>query len=202
MSTHFPRIFAKCSEGEGERRTYLCRRVQRSTPYQKAECDMMCAVSSKMLLVAAFLVIFFCALIVRFATGPKGPTLPPGPSRVPIIGSIPFVPREFRIKGRGLHTPKLFHYLARTYGPVCHIWLGPVPTIILSDAKLLREAFKSNSITSRPIMKPFHEFRYGSDVRSHANLPVFSSSSSSSRQEKMHFQGQLGKNWACCSSCR
>lgn len=88
-----------------------------------------------------------------------------GPRSLPILGSIPFVPRKFRIAGRGLHTPKLFYYLAQKYGDVCHLWLGPVPTILISDAKILKEAFKHPNLAFRPIMKPFHEFRYGSPVR-------------------------------------
>ena len=78
-------------------------------------------------------------------------------STFPIVWSI-----CKKLKGRGLHTPKLFYYLAQKYGAVCHLWLGPVPTILISDSKLLREAFKSNFISSRPVLKPFHEFRYGS----------------------------------------
>ena len=65
-------------------------------------------------------------------------------------------------KFASLHFPKTLHFLAERYGPVCGLHLGPVPTIIISDAELLREAFKRDSLTAfRPNMKPFHEFRYG-----------------------------------------
>ena len=60
---------------------------------------------------------------------------------VPILGSIPFLPRELRSK-RGLHIPKTFHYLAKTYGKVSCVHLGPIRTIVIADAKILREAFK------------------------------------------------------------
>ena len=123
---------------------------------------MNLVLSAKML---AYVVVFFVLLIVILRRNKAGEKLlPPGPARLPIIGSIPFVPRAFRIRGRGLHTPKLFYYLAQKYGAVCHIWLGPVPTIVISDAKILREAFKNANMSSRPILKPFHEFRYGSAV--------------------------------------
>ena len=76
-------------------------------------------------------------LLIKFALTKhkQPPNLPPGPPRVPIIGSIPFLPKKFRIKGRGLHTPKLFQYLTQKYGSVSYVWLGPVPTIVISGIK-------------------------------------------------------------------
>ena len=115
-----------------------------------------------------FLLIFifccFALVLLLLFHYKKSLNLPPGPARLPIIGSIPFLPGTFRIKGRGLHTPKLFYYLAQKYGAVCHVWLGPVPTIVISDAKILKKAFKNANMSSRPIMKPFHQFRYGTNV--------------------------------------
>ena len=119
-----------------------------------------------MSIIAFFILNLLIFALVKYLFSKKWaarhPNLPPGPPRVPIIGSIPFLPKEFRVKGRGLHTPKLFKYLAEKYGPVFHLWLGPIPTIVICDPKILREAFKHWSISSRPIMRPFHEFRYGS----------------------------------------
>lgn len=120
------------------------------------------------LLLLGLLIFIFCFILLLQLLLPFSPhqrkLLPPGPPGLPIIGSIPFLPKTFRINGRGLHTPKLFYYLAQKYGAVCHIWLGPVPTILISDANILKEAFKHPNLTARPIMKPFHEFRYGSNV--------------------------------------
>ena len=73
---------------------------------------------------------------------------------------------------RGLHTPKLFYYLAQKYGAVCHLWLGPVPTILISDTKILKKAFKNANMSSRPIMKPFHQFRYGSYVSLYFDVSI------------------------------
>ena len=120
------------------------------------------------LLLLLVLIFIFCFILLLKLLLPFSPhqrkRLPPGPPGVPIIGSIPFLPRTFRIKGRGLHTPKLFYYLAQKYGAVCHLWLGPVPTIVVSDTQILKKAFKNANMSSRPIMKPFHQFRYGTQV--------------------------------------
>ena len=56
--------------------------------------------------------------------------------------------------------PKVFYYLAQTYGPVCGLHLGPIPTIVISDEELIKEAFNKDTISSRPLMKPWHEFRH------------------------------------------
>ena len=88
------------------------------------------------------------------------PNFPPGPKAVPILGSIPFLPKNLRAGGK-LHVPKAFHYLAKTYGPVCGLHLGPIPTIVISDEELMKEALNQDSISGRPLMVPWHEFRHG-----------------------------------------
>nr|APH81376.1 cytochrome P450 CYP3034A1 [Tigriopus kingsejongensis] len=112
-----------------------------------------------------FLTIFATSILVvilLYIFGEQEKDVPPGPSSVPILGSIPFVPKRFRHGGR-LHIPKLFNYLAQTYGPISRVYLGPLPTIVISDLDLVKEAFKKDEITSRPPMRPFHEFRYGTE---------------------------------------
>ena len=88
------------------------------------------------------------------------PGVPPGPRRVPILGSVPFLPKACRVN-RGLHIPHLFKHLSATFGPVTRVFLGPVPVAVISDLDVLREAFKKDEVTDRPPMRPFHEFRYG-----------------------------------------
>ena len=38
--------------------------------------------------------------------------------------------------------PRIFKYMADTYGPLSGLYLGPRPTVIVSDAKLLKEIYK------------------------------------------------------------
>ena len=42
--------------------------------------------------------------------------------------------------------PKIFKYMADTYGPISGLYLGPRPTVIVSDATLLKEIFKLESV--------------------------------------------------------
>ena len=123
-----------------------------------------------LLIFLIFCLILLLKLLLPFAPH-QGTLLPPGPPGLPIIGSIPFLPKTFRLS-RGLHTPKLFYYLAQKYGAVCHLWLGPVPTILISDTKILKKAFKNANMSSRPIMKPFHQFRYGSYVSLYFDVSI------------------------------
>ena len=60
---------------------------------------------------------------------------------MPILGSIPLLPKLFRNKN-GLHMPRIFKYMADTYGPLSGLYLGPRPTVIVSDAKLLKDIYK------------------------------------------------------------
>ena len=65
--------------------------------------------------------------------------------QVPILGSIPLLPKEFRNRN-GLHMPKIFKYMAETYGSVSSLYLGPRPTVIVSDAKILKEIYKLDNV--------------------------------------------------------
>nr|AIL94126.1 cytochrome P450 CYP3034A1 [Tigriopus japonicus] len=111
-----------------------------------------------------FIALFITAIVVVILClvfGVEDKDAPPGPNSIPILGSIPFVPKRFRAQGR-LHIPKLFNYLTQIYGPIFRIYLGPIPTVVITDLNLVKEAFKKDEVTARPPMKPFHEFRYGS----------------------------------------
>ena len=61
------------------------------------------------------------------------------------MGSIPLLPKKFRNRN-GLHMPKIFKYMADTYGPISGLYLGPRPTVIVSDAMLLKDIFKLDCV--------------------------------------------------------
>ena len=42
--------------------------------------------------------------------------------------------------------PKIFRYMADTYGPISSLYLGPRPTVIVSDAKILKEIYKLDQV--------------------------------------------------------
>ena len=43
--------------------------------------------------------------------------------------------------------PKIFRYMAETYGPISSLYLGPRPTVIVSNAKILKEIYKLDHVT-------------------------------------------------------
>uniref|UniRef100_A0A0E0GPQ0 Cytochrome P450 n=1 Tax=Oryza nivara TaxID=4536 RepID=A0A0E0GPQ0_ORYNI len=59
--------------------------------------------------------------------------LPPGPTRLPIIGNLHQIGR---LPHRSLGA------LAGWHGPVMALWLGTVPVVVLSSPKAAREALK------------------------------------------------------------
>ena len=65
--------------------------------------------------------------------------------QVPVLGSIPFLPKEFRSRN-GLHMPRIFKYMADTYGPISGLYLGPRPTVIVSDATMLKDIFRRDCV--------------------------------------------------------
>lgn len=67
--------------------------------------------------------------------------LPPGPRGVPILGYLPFFSGDAHV-----------HYLelARKYGAAFSIKLGNQYVVVLSDYKMIREAFRKEEFTGRP----------------------------------------------------
>jgi hypothetical protein len=61
----------------------------------------------------------------------KPAKFPPGPPRLPVLGSLPFID----VKGSFVHSMK---YVAEKYGPVAGIFLGNKPTIIISDYNIIK----------------------------------------------------------------
>jgi hypothetical protein len=68
---------------------------------------------------------------------------PPGPPRLPILGSVPFLPTN-----NFLHNS--IHLKAR-YGNVVGLYFGNTPVLIVSDLHLAKELFKQDVASGRPI---------------------------------------------------
>ncbi|XP_062406661.1 cytochrome P450 2M1-like [Sardina pilchardus] len=81
-----------------------------------------------------FLVGVISALLVWKNRGrPTGfERLPPGPPPIPVLGNI----LQIDIK----QPYKTYMELSQRFGPVCTIWLGPKPVVILSGLQTLRDA--------------------------------------------------------------
>lgn len=68
-------------------------------------------------------------------------SLPPGPWGLPILGSLPFLKGDLH-----LHYRDLTH----KYGSLFSTRLGSQLVIVLSDYKLIRDAFRKEEFTGRP----------------------------------------------------
>ncbi|XP_022902514.1 cytochrome P450 18a1 [Onthophagus taurus] len=94
-------------------------------------------------LTGTLLWIAIVAAIVRFAqTWRDTLDLPPGPIGLPVIGLLP--------KAKGNYHD-FFTSLAKKYGSLYSTRLGSQLIIVLSDYKLIREAFRKEVFTGRPI---------------------------------------------------
>lgn len=68
-------------------------------------------------------------------------SLPPGPWGLPIVGSLPFLKGDLH-----LH----FRDLTQKYGSMLSTRLGSQLIVVLSDYKIIRDAFRKEEFTGRP----------------------------------------------------
>ncbi|XP_054157433.1 steroid 17-alpha-hydroxylase/17,20 lyase-like [Oppia nitens] len=88
---------------------------------------------------------FITLYLVRFYL--RVLSLPRGHIPLPILGNIL---KFFRTKENQFLTINSMH---KTYGPVFTVWLGNLPMVVVSDYKLIKEAFnsKENELMGRPV---------------------------------------------------
>ena len=107
----------------------------------------------------SFLVVFVAVLIVIwiYKQTRKPAKFPPGPPRLPILGSLPFLvgskKRSSPLSGIDDNIKK--------YGPVFGFYFGQAPAVVLADFESVRETFKLESLASRPPLVPINEVRPG-----------------------------------------
>uniref|UniRef100_A0A0A0KJ01 Cytochrome P450 n=1 Tax=Cucumis sativus TaxID=3659 RepID=A0A0A0KJ01_CUCSA len=95
------------------------------------------------------------ALTLLFKFYPfKAQKLPPGPIGFPFVGSL-------HLLGKLPHRD--FHILSQKYGPIMHIKLGLVPTIIVSSPKAAELFLKTHDLVfaSRPLLEASKQMNYG-----------------------------------------
>lgn len=84
-----------------------------------------------------FLVAFLFAHLVLRRAG----RLPPGPLGIPGLGYLPFLGTEFHLT---------FRRLAQRFGPVYQVALGGKRLVVISDARIVREAYRQPVFSGRP----------------------------------------------------
>lgn len=103
-----------------------------------------CSSRTTLPLVLAAGVVFMVARLVTVLREMR--KLPPGPWGPPVVGYLPFL---------GIRH-KTFLELARSYGALFSARLGNQLTVVLSDYKLIREAFRREEFTGRPSTPLMH----------------------------------------------
>ncbi|ONK69708.1 uncharacterized protein A4U43_C05F25900 [Asparagus officinalis] len=92
-----------------------------------------------------FLLLTLTFLLTKVLLKRGNPNLPPGPSKLPIVGSL-----------HHLLGAELAHHalrdLAKLHGPIMHLQLGQIPAVVVTSGIVAREFFKNHdiSIASRP----------------------------------------------------
>nr|AKH03514.1 cytochrome P450 3075C1 [Paracyclopina nana] len=84
---------------------------------------------------------------------------PPGPPRIPLVGSLLCM----HMRGSG-SSPSLLHSFqdaAHAYGNLVGFYLGSFPALLVSDFQALKELFKLEELSARPPIRPNNEWRPG-----------------------------------------
>lgn len=103
---------------------------------------LLCGVLTKQVSVSVLAVFCGVLLFVRYLQILRTyRTLPPGPWGLPILGSLPFLKGDLHI---------YFRDLGYRYGSFFSTRLGSQLFVVLSDYKLIRDAFRKEEFTGRP----------------------------------------------------
>ncbi|KAK7274025.1 hypothetical protein RIF29_15095 [Crotalaria pallida] len=108
-------------------------------------------------LISIFLFVILALKLVRsLKKSDSTPNIPPGPWKLPILGNIPHLVTS---------TPhRKLRDLAKIYGPLMHLQLGEVVTIIVSSAEYAKEVMNTHDVifASRPRILGSEILAYGS----------------------------------------
>ncbi|KAK2970145.1 hypothetical protein RJ640_019613 [Escallonia rubra] len=110
------------------------------------------------LLVGSLLLVVVVQFLSKRKSQNRNLSLPPSPPKLPIIGNLHQL-------GNAPHLS--LHLLAKRFGPIIHLQLGEVPTVVVSSARMAKEVMKTHdlALSSRPqIFSAKHLFYNCTDV--------------------------------------
>lgn len=101
-----------------------------------------CSEISKQVSASVLLIFSLVLVAVRYLQILRdNKSLPPGPWGLPILGSLPFIKGDLHL---------YYQDLAYKYGSFFSTRLGSQLIVVLSDYKLIRDAFRKEEFTGRP----------------------------------------------------
>ncbi|WCJ33056.1 cytochrome P450 family 71 subfamily B polypeptide 4 [Euphorbia peplus] len=113
--------------------------------------------SSSFQILASFLLFIFTLFFITTKTSKSATKKsPPGPWKVPIIGNL------HNLIGALPH--HCLYKLSKKHGPIMHLKLGEINTIVISSPEMAKEAMKTHDLTfsSRPFSLAADTISYGS----------------------------------------
>ncbi|XP_058198698.1 cytochrome P450 71B10-like [Rhododendron vialii] len=108
----------------------------------KTFMDFLSPTSLILLLLSSLISIWFSIRIFK-----KPSNLPPGPPQLPIIGNL------HQLMSNLPH--RSLYELSKRYGPVMHLRLGQVPTLVVSSPEMAKQVLKTHDLVccSRPVSR-------------------------------------------------
>lgn len=98
----------------------------------------------KLVIIILVFTVLFCSILQRYLLSRR---LPRGPWGLPIVGHLHLL---------GNNPSETFIKLSKKYGAIFFIRLGKWPTLVLNDAKNIREALSNDAFADRPELFTFN----------------------------------------------